>query len=85
VVIQLIVYVGKSHNGAAQRLQQLQMYKHQKSPNKSTLKDRVGMKYEETNLIGMPDEIIKKQGNLRRQGSKTNTGYISAPRMYRNF
>ena len=70
VAMQLIVYVGKSHEGAVQRFRQSQMYNHLVSLSKSTLKDQVGMKHEETNLIGTPDEIIEKARKFEAAGVK---------------
>ncbi len=68
--MQLIVYVGKSHEDAVERFRQSQMYNHLVSLSKSTLKDQVGMKHEETNLIGTPDEIIEKARKFEAAGVK---------------
>ena len=70
VAMQLIVYVGKSHEDAVQRFRRSQMYNHLVSLSKSTLKDQVGMKHEETNLIGTPDEIIEKARKFEAAGVK---------------
>jgi probable F420-dependent oxidoreductase len=70
VAMQFIIYVGKTHEDAVRRFQKSQMYKHLVSLAGSTLKDQTGVKYEETNLIGNPDEIIAKASQIREVGVK---------------
>lgn len=70
VAMQLIVYVGDTHESAVQRFRQSQMYNHLVSLGKSTLKEQVGTKHEETNLIGTPAEIIEKVDKFQSSGVK---------------
>ncbi len=70
VAMQLIAYVGTSHEQAVDRFRRSQMYKHLVSLGASTLKEHKGSKYERTNLIGTPDEIVEKVKQFEEAGVK---------------
>jgi probable F420-dependent oxidoreductase len=70
VAMQLIAYVGKTHEQAVERFKASQMYQHLVSLSQSTLKDQEGVKHEETNLIGTPDEVIEKARRFEEAGVK---------------
>ena len=70
VAMQLVAYVAKTHEEGVQRFRQSQMYRHLVSLSASTLKDQVGARHEETNLIGTVDEVIEKAQRFREAGVK---------------
>lgn len=70
VAMQLVAYVGATHEEAVQRFRESQMYAHLVSLSGSTLKDQVGMSYEETNLVGSVDEVIEKANRFGEAGVK---------------
>jgi probable F420-dependent oxidoreductase len=70
VAMQLIAYVGSSHEQSVERFRRSQMYQHLVSLSQSTLKDQVGTRHEETNLIGTPAEVIEKISRFREAGVK---------------
>lgn len=70
VAMQLIAYVGRTHEQAVERFRGSQMYQHLVSLSASTLKDQVGARHEETNLIGTPDEVIEKAQRFAEAGVK---------------
>jgi len=70
VAMQLIAYVGDNHEQAVTNFQQSQMYNHLVSLSKSTLKEQVGTKHEDVNLIGTPTDILEKIGRLHEAGVK---------------
>ena len=76
VAMQLIAYVGTSHEQAVERFRRSQMYKHLVSLGQSTLKDQVGTKHEETNLIGTPVEIVEKVGRFERGWRQTPLWHV---------
>ncbi len=70
VAMQFIAYVGKTHEDAVKRFRQSQMYRHLVSLSSSTLKDQVGMKFEETNLVGTAQEVIERANQIKEAGVK---------------
>ena len=70
VAMQLIAYVGKTHEEAIERFRRSQMYQHLVSLAASTLKDQAGAKHEETNLIGTVDEVVEKAKRFEEAGVK---------------
>jgi probable F420-dependent oxidoreductase len=70
VAMQLIAYVGRTHEQAVERFRRSQMYQHLVSLSDSTLKEQVGVKYEETNLIGTAEEVIEKATRFAEAGVK---------------
>ncbi len=70
VAMQLIAYVSNSHEQAVERFRRSQMYQHLVSLGQSTLKEQVGIKHEETNLIGTPAEVIEKVNRFKEAGVK---------------
>ncbi|HZD11607.1 MAG TPA: TIGR03619 family F420-dependent LLM class oxidoreductase, partial [Candidatus Binatia bacterium] len=70
VAMQLIVYVGKTHEESVARFRQSQMYQHLVSLSASTLKEQVGTRHEETNLVGSPSEVIEKAKRFQEAGVK---------------
>ena len=74
VAMQLIAYVGSSHEQAVERFHRSQMYQHLISLSQSTLKEQVGTKHEETNLIGTVEEIIEKINRFKEAGVKHLAG-----------
>ncbi len=68
--MQLIAYVGDSREQAVTYFRQSQMYNHLVSLSKSTLKEQVGTKHEDVNLIGTPADILEKISRLREAGVK---------------
>lgn len=70
VAMQLVAYVGKTHEDSVARFRKSQMYKHLVSLSDSTLKDQVGTRHEETNLVGSVDEVIEKANRFREAGVK---------------
>jgi len=70
VAMQLVAYVGKTHEEAVSRFRQSQMYQHLVSLSGSTLKEQVGTRYEETNLVGSIEEVIEKANRFREAGVK---------------
>ena len=70
VAMQLVAYVGKSHEEAVRRFHRSQMYQHLLSLSGSTLKEQVGSRHEETNLVGSVEEVIEKANRFREAGVK---------------
>ena len=70
VALQLITYVGKTHEQAIARFHRSQMYNHLVSLGASTLKGQVGSRHEETNLIGTAAEVIEKVQRFQEAGVK---------------
>lgn len=70
VALQLIAYVGPTHEQAVARFRRSQMYNHLVSLSASTLKEQVGTRHEETNLIGTADEVIEKVQRFQEAGVK---------------
>ncbi len=70
VAMQLITYIGPTHEQAVERFHRSQMYKHILSLTASTLKGQVGTKHEETNLIGTADEVVEKAKKFAEAGVK---------------
>lgn len=70
VAMQLVAYVGKTHEQSVDRFRQSQMYEHLVSLSGSTLKEQAGTRHEETNLIGSVDEVIEKASRFREAGVK---------------
>ena len=70
VAMQLIAYVGKTHEEAIERFRRSQMYQHLVSLAGSTLKDQAGAKHEETNLVGTVDEVVEKAKRFEEAGVK---------------
>jgi probable F420-dependent oxidoreductase len=70
VAMQLIAYVGDSREQAVAAFRASQMYKHLVSLGQSTLKEQVGTRHEDTNLVGTPADILEKIGRLREAGVK---------------
>ncbi len=70
VALQLIAYVGKTHEQAVARFRRSQMYNHLVSLSASTLKDQAGSQHEETNLIGTAAEVIAKAQRFQAAGVK---------------
>lgn len=70
VAMQLIAYVGKTHEQAVTRFHRSQMYNHLVSLRASTLKDQAGSRLEETNLIGTAAEVIEKVQRFQEAGVK---------------
>ena len=70
VAMQLIAYVGKTHEEAIKRFRKSQMYQHLISLSGSTLKEQTGTRHEETNLIGTPREVIEKANRFWEAGVK---------------
>ncbi len=70
VALQLITYVGKTHEQAIARFHRSQMYNHLVSLGASTLKGQVGSRHEETNLIGTAVEVIEKVQRFQEAGVK---------------
>jgi probable F420-dependent oxidoreductase len=68
VAMQLIAYVGPSHEQALDRFRRSQMYKHLVSLSGSTLKDQAGTRHEETNLVGTAGEVVEKIERFREAG-----------------
>ena len=60
VAPQFICYVAKTHEAAIKRFSQSQLYEHLISLRTSTLKDQVDMDLTTANLVGSPEEVIKK-------------------------
>lgn len=70
VAMQLIAYVGRTHEEAVQRFRQSQMYKHLVSLSQSTLKEQKGTRHEETNLVGSAAEVVEKAKRFQEAGVK---------------
>ncbi len=70
VAMQFVAYVDKTHESAVERFRRSQMYRHLVSLSGSTLKDQVGTRFEETNLIGTPEEVVEKANQIREAGVK---------------
>lgn len=69
VAPQYIVYVGRTQEEAVARYKKSQMHKHLVSLSQSTLKDQVGVKLEDINLVGTPEVVIEKARALRDAGA----------------
>jgi probable F420-dependent oxidoreductase len=67
---QFVACIDRTHEAAVQRFHRSQMFKHLVSLSGSTLKDQVaaGVKFEEMDLIGTPDEIVDKISRLGEVG-----------------
>jgi probable F420-dependent oxidoreductase len=70
VALQLVAYVGQTHEQALERFRSSQMYKHLLSLSESTLKEQAGTRHENTNLIGSADEVIEKARRFQEAGVK---------------
>jgi probable F420-dependent oxidoreductase len=70
VALQLVTYVGSTHELAVERFRRSQMYHHLLSLSASTLKRQGGAQHEDTNLIGTADEVIEKIERFRQAGVK---------------
>lgn len=70
VAMQLIAYVGPTHEAAVERFRQSQMYNHLVSLSASTLKEQAGTRHEETNLVGTAEEVIEKAHRFHEAGVK---------------
>ncbi len=70
VAMQLVAYVGKSHEEGVSRFRRSQMYQHLVSLSGSTLKEQVGTRYEQTNLVGSIEDVIEKANRFREAGVK---------------
>ena len=70
IAMQLIAYVGRTHEEAIERFRRSQMYQHLVSLSASTLKDQAGTRHEETNLIGTADEVIERATRFAEAGVK---------------
>jgi alkanesulfonate monooxygenase SsuD/methylene tetrahydromethanopterin reductase-like flavin-dependent oxidoreductase (luciferase family) len=70
VAMQLVAYVGKRREEAVKRFRRSQMYQHLVSLSGSTLKEQVGTRHEETNLVGSVEEVIEKANRFREAGVK---------------
>ena len=68
--MQIIAYVGSSHEQAVERFRHSQMYQHLVSLGQSTLKEQTGTKHEETNLVGTPGKVIEKVERFKEAGVK---------------
>jgi probable F420-dependent oxidoreductase len=76
---QMIVCLGKTHEAAVKTFRNSQIYNHLVSLRTSTLKDQANTKFEETNLIGTPQELIEKIKKLQAAGVKHLCGtYFTA-------
>lgn len=70
VAMQLIAYVGPTHEQALARFRSSQMYQHLVSLSGSTLKEQAGTRYEDTNLVGTAQEVIEKARRFDAAGVK---------------
>jgi probable F420-dependent oxidoreductase len=70
VALQLVAYVGDTHEKAVERFRESQMYKHLVSLSASTLKDQANTKHEQNNLIGTAAEVIEKAKRFQEAGVK---------------
>jgi probable F420-dependent oxidoreductase len=70
VAMQLVAYVGPTHEEAIQRFKSSQMYEHLISLKRSTLKDQQDARLEDLNLVGDPDEVIEKAHRFAEAGVK---------------
>lgn len=70
VALQLVAYVGTTHEQAIERFRRSQMYHHLLSLSTSTLKHQGGIRHEDTNLIGTADDVIEKIARFRQAGVK---------------
>jgi probable F420-dependent oxidoreductase len=70
VALQLVAYVGDTHEKAVERFRESQMYKHLVSLSASTLKDQANTKHEQNNLIGTAAEVIEKVKRFQEAGVK---------------
>lgn len=70
VAMQLIAYVGRTHEQAVERFRQSQMYQHLVSLSGSTLKEQVGTQHEDNNLIGTAEEVVEKALQFAKAGVK---------------
>ena len=70
VALQLVTYVGATHEQAVERFRRSQMYHHLLSLSASTLKRQGSVQHEDTNLIGTADEVIEKIERFRAAGVK---------------
>ncbi|MCK8785687.1 TIGR03619 family F420-dependent LLM class oxidoreductase [Roseomonas sp. NAR14] len=68
VAPQFIVHLGRTQEAASARFRQSQMHRHLVSLRKSTLKDQAGADLEAINLIGTPEEVIRRAIRLREAG-----------------
>lgn len=75
---QFVAAIDKNHEDAVKLFRESQMYNHLVSLRTTTLKDQVaaGYKYEETNLIGSPDEILERIEKLRQAGVTHISGIL---------
>lgn len=79
VAMQLIAHIGPTHEQAVASFRASQMYEHLVSLGASTLKDQLGAKHEETNLIGTPQQVVEKAQCFQEAGVKHFCGtYFSA-------
>jgi probable F420-dependent oxidoreductase len=70
VALQLVTYVGATHEQAVARFRRSQMYHHLLSLSGSTLKRQGAARHEDTNLIGTAAEVIAKIERFRAAGVK---------------
>ena len=70
VAMQLVACVASTHEEAVRRFRESQMYRHLVSLSGSTLKDQLGTKHEETNLVGSVEEVLEKAARFRQAGVK---------------
>ncbi len=70
VAPQVVCYIGKTHEEAMKRFKKSQMYHHLVSLKGSTLKDLDSDALINSNLVGNPEEVIKKIKVLEEAGVK---------------
>ena len=70
VAMQLIVYIGPTHEQAVERFRASQMYRHLVSLSGSTLKDQASTRHEDTNLVGTAEEVVEKAQQFAEAGVK---------------
>jgi probable F420-dependent oxidoreductase len=70
VALQLVTYVGATHEQAVERFRRSQMYHHLLSLSVSTLQRQGDARHEDINLIGTADEVIEKIERFRAAGVK---------------
>jgi alkanesulfonate monooxygenase SsuD/methylene tetrahydromethanopterin reductase-like flavin-dependent oxidoreductase (luciferase family) len=70
VALQMMTYIDSTHEKAIDRFKQSQMYQHNISLRKSTLKDQADLDFAELHLVGTADEVIAKASQFSDAGVK---------------
>ncbi len=78
VALQLVVSVDRTHERAAQRFENSQVFKHLKSLSSSTLKKQHAGDLMQRNLIGTPEEIRERVADYQAAGVNTLAGLLFA-------